>query len=218
MDSTAQILSTKLKGSSHLKVSDDVVLSSGKSTTGESMNDYSDEELLKLFKEGDNPDFAFNLIVKKYRQKVYFHVRRMLVDHDDTNDVVQNTFIKAWKGLENYRAEAQLFTWLYRIATNESLTFLKKKKVGVVFSFSTMEKHLEQKLESSSYVDTDELVLKLQKAILRLPDKQKLVFNMRYYDELKYEEIAEITGGSIGGLKASYHHAVKKIKIYITTH
>ena len=173
---------------------------------------YSDSELLELFQNGSNPNFAFNLIVKQYQEKIYFHVRRMIVDHDDTNDVVQNTFIKAWKGLDKFRHDAKLYTWLYRIATNESITFIKKKKLGTMLSFQNYGSVLENKLVSSQDIDADKLLLTLKKAILSLPERQQLVFNMRYYDELTYEEISEITGVTVGGLKASYHIAAKKVE------
>ena len=182
------------------------------------MTDYSDSELLKLFREGDNPNYAFNLLMRRYQQKVYFHIRRIVIDHDDANDIVQNTFIKAWKGLENFREDSQLFTWLYRIATNESLSFLKKKRTAFFIPIVNVEKELSDKLQSDALISGDEIQLKLQKAILTLPEKQRLVFNMKYYDELKYEEISEILGTSVGALKASYHHAVKKIENYVKEH
>lgn len=180
------------------------------------MTEYSDSELLALFRNSDNPDFAFNSLVRKYQQKVYYHVRRIVIDHDDTNDVVQNTFIKAWKGLEGFREDSQFFTWIYRIATNESLTFLKKKRNRFLVPLINVERQLADKLEHDPLMNADELQLKLQKAILSLPEKQRLVFNMKYYDELKYDDMSAILGTSVGALKASYHHAVKKIEKYIT--
>ncbi|MBL0342815.1 MAG: sigma-70 family RNA polymerase sigma factor [Bacteroidetes bacterium] len=182
------------------------------------MTDYSDSELLKLFREGDNPNYAFNLLMRRYQQKVYYHIRRIVIDHDDANDVVQNTFIKAWSGLTNFREDSQFFTWLYRIATNESLTFLKKKRTAFFIPIINVEKILAEKLESDSLISGDEIQLKLQKAILSLPEKQRLVFNMKYYDEMKYEEMSEVLGTSVGALKASYHHAVKKIEKFVKTH
>ncbi len=179
------------------------------------MTEYSDSELLEQFRNGDNPNFAFNLLVHKYQKKVYYHIRRIVIDHDDANDVVQNTFIKAWKGLANFREDAQLFTWLYRIATNEALTFLKKKRTAFFIPFVNVERQLSDKLEHDPLIKADELLLKLQKAILSLPEKQRIVFNMKYYDELKYEEMSAILGTSVGALKASYHHAVKKVEKYI---
>jgi RNA polymerase sigma-70 factor (ECF subfamily) len=141
-----------------------------------------------------------------------------LIDHDDTDDVLQNTFIKVWKNLEGFNRDSQLFTWIYRIATNESITFLNKKKRRFFIPIINVEHELSSKLESDVNFSGDKIQLKLQKAILTLPEKQRVVFNMKYYDELKYEEIAEITGTSVGALKASYHHAVKKIEEYVLNH
>lgn len=180
------------------------------------MTEFSDGELLEQFRNGTNPNYAFNLLVKKYQQKVYYHVRRIIIDHDDTNDVVQNTFIKAWKGLPNFREDAQLFTWLYRIATNESLTFLKKKRTAFFLPIVNVERHLSEKVESDPAMSGDAIELKLQKAILTLPEKQRIVFNLRYYDEMKYEEMSEVLGTSVGALKASYHIAAQKIEKYMT--
>jgi RNA polymerase sigma-70 factor (ECF subfamily) len=180
------------------------------------MAEYSDNELLQLFRNGDNPNYAFNLLVKKYQQKVYYHVRRLVIDHDDANDVVQNTFIKAWKGLAGFREDSQLFTWLYRIATNESLTFLKRKRTSFFLPIHNVEKQLSESLEGSTYFNGDAFELKLQKAILSLPEKQRVIFNLRYYDEMKYEDMAKILGVTTGALKASYHHAARKIEKYMT--
>lgn len=180
------------------------------------MTEYSDSELLQQFRCGDNPNYAFNLLVKKYQQKVYYHVRRIIIDHDDTNDVVQNTFIKAWKGLSGFREDSQLFTWLYRIATNESITFLKKRRTTLFIPIVNVERQLSEKLDSDPLISADALQLKLQKAILTLPEKQRIVFNMKYFDEMKYEDMSQVLGTSVGALKASYHHAVKKIEKYIT--
>mgnify|MGYP000414446815 FL=1 len=180
------------------------------------MAEYSDNELLQLFRNGDNPNYAFNLLVKKYQQKVYYHVRRLVNDHDDANDVVQNTFIKAWKGLAGFREDSQLFTWLYRIATNESLTFLKRKRTSFFLPIHNVEKQLSESLEGSTYFNGDAFELKLQKAILSLPEKQRVIFNLRYYDEMKYEDMAKILGVTTGALKASYHHAARKIEKYMT--
>jgi RNA polymerase sigma-70 factor (ECF subfamily) len=168
--------------------------------------------------EESSRNFAFNLIMKKYQKRVYMHIRRLLIDHDDTDDVLQNTFIKVWKNLENFKSDSQLFTWIYRIATNESITFLNKKRKRFFIPIVNVEHELSSKLESESQFSGDKVQLKLQKAILTLPEKQRVVFNMKYYDELKYEEMSEITGTSVGALKASYHHAVKKIEEYILNH
>lgn len=180
-------------------------------------NQYDDVELVQMFRTGDNRNYAFNLIVLKHQSKVYNHVRRMVVDHDDANDLVQDTFIKVWNALDNFREDSQLFTWIYRIATNEALGFLKKKKNKFFLPIHDVTNELEKKLISAADIDVNKLELKLQQAILKLPNQQRAVFNMRYYDELKYEEMAKITGLTTGALKANYHHAVKKIEKFITS-
>jgi len=180
------------------------------------MENYSDDKLLDLFRDENARNYAFNLIVKKYQKRLYWHIRRMVIIHEDADDVVQNTLIKAWKGLLNFKSESQLYTWLYSIATNETITFLNKKKKRFFISIINIEKELSNQLEADDFYSGDEIQLKLQKAILTLPEKQRLVFNMKYYDELKYEEISKILTTSIGALKASYHHAVKKIEKYLT--
>jgi RNA polymerase sigma factor (sigma-70 family) len=175
----------------------------------------TDEEILLKYKIVESRDMAFKALVVQYQQRLYYHIRRMVLDHDDANDVLQNTFIKVWKGLENFREESQLYTWLYRIATNECLTFLASQKRKFAFSLDDMENHLANKLQSDKYFDGNQLEMKLQKAMLTLPEKQKLVFNLRYYDEMPYEEMSKVLGTSEGALKASYHHAVKKIEAYV---
>ncbi len=175
----------------------------------------TDQELLAIFREEGSKTRAFNEMVKKYQQKVYWMVRKMVIDHDDSNDVTQEVFIKAWNGIDSFRGESQLYTWLYRIASNEAINFLNKKKRRLQVSLEDMDKELEDKLESDPLVGGDEIQLKLQKALLKLPEKQKLVFNLKYFEELPYEEISEITGTSVGALKASYHWAVKKIEDYL---
>jgi len=158
-------------------------------------------------------------LVRKYQQRVYLLVRKMVIDHDDADDVVQEIFIKVWKNLDRFEGDSQLFTWIYRIATNECLRFLeKKKKKRFWISTNNASTELADKLDSSSLISGDEVQKKLQKALLRLPDKQRLVFNLKYFEELKYEEIAQITDTSVGALKASYHHAVKKIKEDLKMH
>ena len=179
------------------------------------MSDYSDTDLLTMFREEQSRHSAFNLIVKKYQQKIYWHIRRIVIVHDDADDVVQNTFIKAWEGLDNFREEANLYTWLYRIATNESITFLNKKRAHLNVSLGDVEYQLSKSLEADVYYDGDEIQTKLQKAILTLPEKQRIVFNMKFYDEMKYEKMSEVLETSVGALKASFHHAVKKIEEYV---
>ena len=178
------------------------------------MTQLSDKELLVMFRSSETQHYAFNLIVRKYQERLYWHIRKLVIQHDDTDDVMQNTFLKVWGGLDGFREDSQLFTWLYRIATNEALTFLKKKKTKFMLPLVDYEQQLSSSLESSPHIDGSEIQLMLQKAILTLPEKQKLVFNMKYFDELKYDEISEILGTSVGALKASFHHAVKKIEKY----
>lgn len=177
-----------------------------------------DLELLAQFKEPRNRESAYTALIKKYQERLYWHIRRMVVDHDDANDVLQNVFIRVWNGLENFKGESQLYTWLYRIATNESLTFLENQKKRSAVSLSDVENGLENKIKADKHFDANRLEWKLQLAIQQLPEKQKLVFTLRYYDEMPYEEMSRVLDTSEGALKASYHHAVKKIEDYITNH
>lgn len=179
------------------------------------MNSYSDKELLEMFRNCDTKNYAFNLLMRKYQERLYWHVRKIVISHDDSDDVIQNTFLKVWGGLESFREDSQLFTWLYRIATNEALTFLKKKKTKFLLPLVDVEQQLCKTLESDPYVNGDELKVKLQQAILKLPEKQRIVFNLKYFDEMKYEDMSESLGTSVGALKASYHHAVKKIEKFL---
>jgi RNA polymerase sigma factor (sigma-70 family) len=175
-----------------------------------------DSEILEKFAVESTRNEAFNLLLKKYQQKIYWHIRRLVIDHDDADDLVQEVFIKVWKSLSNFRNDSQLYTWLYRIATNESITFLNRKKQKSNISLDeTAGAELAESLMESPYFDGDKAQLKLQKALLTLPEKQRLVFNMKYFDDLKYDEISEILGTSVGGLKASFHLAVKKIEEYL---
>ncbi len=178
------------------------------------MTTYSDEELLERFKTGSNKNYIFNLIVRKYQEKLYWYVRKLVINHDDTDDVLQNCFIKAWKGLETFREESKFSTWLYRIATNEAITFLNQKRRKFFLPLVDVENQLKNSLQSDPYFSGDELQMKFQKALLTLPEKQRIVFNMKYFEEMQYDEISEITNTSVGALKASYHHAVKKIEKY----
>lgn len=179
------------------------------------MQHYSDQELLSLFRDEQSRNMALHHLIKKYQQKLYWHIRKIVISHDDADDVLQNTFIKVWKGLDNFKEEAQLYTWLYRIATNESLTFLKQKQKANTVSIHPIEYQLSKSLESDNYFEADEIQLKLQKAILTLPEKQRIVFNMRYYDEMPYEEMSGVLETSVGALKASYHHAAKKVEEFL---
>jgi RNA polymerase sigma-70 factor (ECF subfamily) len=181
----------------------------------ENIIEFSDQELLEKFLDPATKHYAFNLIVKQYQKKLYWHVRRILLSHDDSNDVIQNAFIKVWHKLEDFRGESMLYTWLYRVTTNEALSFLKQKKRRFIISFSDVEHEMAETLSHDPLFTGDRIQLKLQQTILKLPTQQRLVFNMKYFDAMKYEEIASILGVSIGGLKATYHHAVKKISKYI---
>ena len=171
-----------------------------------------DKLILSLFLEEKTRNMALSHLISKYQQRLYWHIRKIVIDHDDSDDVLQNTFIKIWKGLENFKGESQLYTWMYRIATNESLTLLRQKQKMQTSSIHPIEYELSKNLESDNYFTGDEIQLKLQQAILTLPEKQRLVFNMRYYDETPYEEMSEILETSVGALKASYHIAAKKIE------
>ena len=172
-----------------------------------------DSEIVEKFSKENTRYEAFNLLLIKYQKKIYWHIRRLVIDHDDADDLVQDVFIKIWKNLANFRGDSQLFTWIYRIATNESITFLNRKKLRSSVSLNDSKgMDLTETLADSPYFDGDKAQMKLQKAILSLPEKQRLVFNMKYFDDLKYEEISEILGTSVGALKASFHIAVKKIE------
>ena len=178
----------------------------------------SDAELLVEFRNPVTKEKAFTTIVKKYQEKLYWHVRRMVVEHEDANDVLQNVFIRVWNGLENFREDSQLYTWLYRIATNECLTYLEQQKKRSSVSFSDVETGLSNKIKADKYFDPNKLEWKLQLAIQQLPEKQRVVFGLRYYDEMPYEEMSRVLETSEGALKASYHHAVKKVEDYIKNH
>lgn len=168
----------------------------------------------KLVADLQNPKTAhkaFDTLVRSFGEQIYWQIRKMVADHEDANDLLQNCFIKAWKNIHNFRGDAKLTTWLYKIAVNESINFLNKERQRQGITAEDGDDFLLQKIESDPFFDGDSLQLELQKAILALPEKQRIVFNMRYYDEMKYEEMSEILGTSVGALKASYHHAVKKI-------
>jgi len=174
-----------------------------------------DAEILSKFQDERTRNEAFNILLKKYQQKIYWHIRRMVIDHDDADDIAQDVFVKVWKNLPGFRADAQLYTWMYRIATNECITFLNKKKAKNNVSLDDVDSTLGDTLAASSYFDGDKAQRKLQEALLTLPDKQRLVFNMKYYEDMKYEEISDVVGTSVGALKASFHLAVKKIEAFL---
>ena len=175
--------------------------------------DYSDEQLLAMLRSADERERGFRQFMALYQQGVYRHVRRMLAHHEDTNDVVQNTFVKAYRGLGNFEGRSSLATWLYRIATNEALTFLEGRKRRQT---DNLDDGLHQlPVGADSVSDSDDILRRLEAAIQALPDKQKAVFNLRYYDEMPYDEMSEVFGTSVGALKASYHHAAKKVEAFL---
>jgi len=174
-----------------------------------------DAILVSQFRDERTRSLALHSIIKKYERKVYWHVRKIVIDHDDSDDVLQNTFIKVWENLANFREDSKLYTWIYRIATNEALAFLKKKRTKFFLPIVDVESELSSKIDDSSQFTGTEIERKLQKALLKLPEKQRIVFNMKYFDDMKYEDISEVLGTSVGALKASYHHAVKKIEKYL---
>ncbi|MFN5319695.1 MAG: RNA polymerase sigma factor [Bacteroidia bacterium] len=182
------------------------------------MQEFSDKEFLELFSQENTRHYAFNLLVRQYQERIYWHIRKMVIRHDDADDLVQNVFIKAYAHLSKFREESKIYTWLYRIATNECITFLNQKKKRFFIPIGDVGPSLSKALESDAYFNGDALQLKLQRAILSLPEKQRLVFNMKYFDQMKYEDMSEILGTSVGALKASYHHAVKKIEEYLKHH
>ncbi|PTQ95612.1 RNA polymerase sigma-70 factor (ECF subfamily) [Mucilaginibacter yixingensis] len=174
-----------------------------------------DAEILSKFQNERTRNEAFNQLLKKYQQKIYWHIRRMVIDHDDADDVTQDVFVKIWKSLPGFRSDAQLYTWMYRIATNECITFLNKKKQKNNIPLDEVSYELAESLADSTYFNGDKAQLKLQQALLTLPEKQRLVFNMKYFDDMKYEEISGVLGTSVGALKASFHLAVKKIEAHL---
>lgn len=171
----------------------------------------NDKHIISLYGSGER-EKAFNAIVDAYSERLYWHIRRFLCSHEDTNDLLQEVFIKIWAALPSFRGDAQLFTWIYRIATNEVLNHLRKEKFKALISFDSESSALERKIDEDPHFNGDAIQRELHKAIQRLPQKQRVVFNLRYFEEMKYEDISEITGTSVGALKASYHHAYGKIK------
>ena len=182
------------------------------------MDNYNEREIIALLQDSTRQREAFECIVKEYSEQLYWQIRRMVLSHDDANDILQNTFIKAWMNIDYFRGEAKMSTWLYRIALNECLTFLNKQRANTLLSIDDIHTELANKLETDPYFDGDETQRMFLKAVHTLPAKQQMVFNLKYFKEMKYEEISEILGTSIGALKASYHHAIKKIENFLKTH
>jgi len=173
---------------------------------------WTDEEIIEKIQDEKTINYGFNLLMDKYQEKVYSVIRRMVIDHDAADDAAQETFVKVWKNIESFKGDSKLYTWIYRIATNEALNHLRKKKRRFFIPIGDIEHELSSSLDTDIYYSGDEIQLKLQKALLKLPEKQRLVFNMKYFEEMKFKDIAEVMDVSVGSLKAQYHHAVKKIE------
>lgn len=182
------------------------------------MNSYSEKEIIALLQDPTRQREAFECIVKEYSEQLYWQIRRLVLSHEDANDILQNTFVKAWSNIEYFRGDAKMSTWLYRIALNECLTFLNKQRATSQLSIDDADMEMLNKLEGDPYFDGDTTQKIFLQAIHTLPEKQQIVFNLKYFKEMKYEEISEIVGTSIGALKASYHHAVKKIEAFLEKH
>lgn len=178
----------------------------------------SENQLIQRLQNEETASIAFKEVVALYKERLYWHIRNMVKNHEDAHDVLQNTFIKVFKNIKNFKGDSKLYSWMYRIATNEAINFLNKKANQLKISSEDLQQRLITNLESDVYFEGDEIQLKLQKAIASLPHKQQQVFNMKYFQELKYREMAEILQTSEGALKASYHHASKKIKDFIKSH
>ena len=177
-----------------------------------------EKELVTSLKHPIQKNTAFNILVNEYKERLYWHIRKIVINHHDTDDVLQNTFIKVYKNIDNFKGDSKLYSWMYRIATNEAITFLNKKAKAAQLTSEEIHQSLVNNLQADDYFDGDAAQLKLQQAIATLPQKQQLVFNMKYFEEMKYNDISEILETSVGALKASYHIAVKKIEDYIKTH
>lgn len=171
-----------------------------------------EKQILELYRQEGKEELAFNLIVREYSERLYWHIRELVCTHEDADDLLQSTFLRVWKGLPTFREESNLYTWLYRIATNEALTFLKKKRVAKFMLMGNYTTALENRLKADPSFDGDRLQIAIRREILKLPDKQRAIFSLRYFQEMKYEEISQIMNTSVGALKASYHLACQKIK------
>ena len=176
-----------------------------------------EKKLIIALQSVEQKEAAFGTLVSKYKERLYWHIRKIIIDHDDTDDVLQNTFIKVFKNIDRFKGDSKLFTWMYRIATNEAITFINKKAKQNNITIEDVKNQLVSRLESDVYFEGDEIQLLLQKAIASLPQKQQLVFNMKYFENHTYENLSEILDTSVGGLKSNYHLAVKKIKAYLKT-
>lgn len=176
---------------------------------------WTDEEIIEKIQDNTTVNYGFNLLMDKYQEKVYWVIRRMVIEHGVADDLAQDTFVKVWKNIDSFKGGSKLYTWIYRIATNEALNYLRKSKRRFFLPIGDIEYELTSSLEADVYYNGDDIELKLQKAILKLPKKQRLVFNMKYFEEMKFKDISEIMKVSVGSLKAQYHHAVKKIEKFV---
>lgn len=172
--------------------------------------------LIEQLKNAQTQDKAFRELMSLYKERLYWHIRKIVISHDDTDDVLQNTFVKVYRSIANFKAESKLYSWMYRIATNEAITFINKRAKEKKIDISELQNKLVDNLKADVYFDGNEIQLKLQKAVASLPQKQQLVFNMKYFDDMKYKDISDVLETSVGALKASYHHAVKKIEAVLT--
>ena len=184
----------------------------------EHTDQWSDRELILSFRDETTRAAAFTGLVRRYQERLYWHIRRMVVTHEDADDILQIVFIKMWKGLGGFREDSGLYTWLYRIATNETLTWIETKKRFAAVSLDDNTPYFEERIQAQRDFDATKIEWKLQQAIATLPDKQRVVFNLRYYDEMPYEDMSEVLTTSVGALKASYHYAVKKVEEYLKEH
>ncbi len=175
----------------------------------------NDLDLIAGLRNEKTKEPAFDSLVKRYRERLYWHIRKIVMDHDDADDVLQNTFVKVWRSIDKFREESSLYTWLYRIATNESLTFITSNKKRSLIPMNDTSEFLMNNLVSDAYFEGDDIQMRLQEAILKLPEKQRIVFNMKYFEEMKYEDMSEVLDTSVGALKASFHHAAKKVEEYL---
>lgn len=179
------------------------------------LNNVSEQELITLLQQESTREKGFRILVLQYQERLYWHIRRIVKTHEDANDVTQNVFIKIYRNINKFKGDSKLYTWLYRIATNESLTFVKKQQRQSTEAFDNPEFNFSERLTAEVHVESSDIQKALQKAIDQLPEKQRLVFTMRYFDDMSYQAISDILGTSQGGLKASYHHAAKKIEAFI---
>ena len=180
------------------------------------MKPFSEVEVVEQLRNPNSRRAAFTSVVEAYNEKLYWMIRKMVLSHDDANDIVQNTFLKAWTNLDHFRGDSKIFTWMYKIALNETITFLSRQRSLQTISLDDADVFMLERLTGDEFFDGDALQLKLEEAVLNLPEKQRIVFQMKYHDEMKYEDMSEILGTSVGALKASYHHAVKKIEAFLT--